>query len=231
MSGLISLHPCFRLRFFADSQTLVTGFQKLVFSNGLDYANTAYTAPNHISLWHFVSSLDSHPEGHLAPDGLTSPQLAQVLINYRICFEQIFANGRDYTRIPTTHALSTSWQGTYHGGLVLAICHLLLPTTIAVWNEHRQSISDQGRRLTVGFIHHIGMLLRIFEDWLDSAECDGQYCQPFIAFDPVVTHRTDSKSGYVVAMSKSAQEKLETILEEWKEHFITTFGTMAIRSS
>jgi len=54
MSGLVSLHPCFHLHFFADFPALLMGFRKLIFSNGLDYATTATAMPNHISCWHFV---------------------------------------------------------------------------------------------------------------------------------------------------------------------------------
>jgi len=230
MSSLVSLHLHFHLQFFADSQVLLTGFQKLIFSNGLDYATTASTAPSHISCWHFVSSLDTHPEGHLLHDGLTSPQLAQVLINYQICFEQIFANCCNYTWIPQPHASPITWQGTYHGRLVLAICHLLLLETIAVWNEHRQSPSNQGRHLMVAFLHHLGMLMCIFEDWLNISKCDGQYCQPFIAFDPAAKNSTDTKTRYVLATKKSAEVKFVDTFEEWKVHFTTTFGPTAIHS-
>jgi len=93
MLHLINLPLCFRPRFFEDSLALLAGFCKLIFSNGLDYASTSAVAPDHISSWHFLSSLDSLPDGHLPPLGLTSPQLAQVLVNYQACFKQIFANG------------------------------------------------------------------------------------------------------------------------------------------
>jgi len=108
--------------------------------------------------------------------------------------------------------------------------HLLLPETIAVWNEHRQSPSDQGRHLTVTFLHHLGMLMCIFEDWLDISKCNGQYCQPFIAFDLAAKNSTNTKTGYILATKKSAKVMFVDTFEEWKVHFTTTFGSTAICS-
>jgi len=144
MSGLVALHLHFCPHLFANSPALLTGSHKLVSSSGLDYATTTFAMPNHISCWHFLSSLDTHSDGYLPHDSLTSPQLAQVLINYWACFEQNFASSHDYTWILPTHAFLITWQSMYPGILVLAIHHLLLPKIIAVWNEHRQGASDQG---------------------------------------------------------------------------------------
>jgi len=230
MAGIVSLQPYFRPCFFTDSPVLLSGFQKLIFSNGLDYATTTSAAPPPVSCWHFVSSVANLPDGYILPNGLTAPQLAQVLINYHACFEQVFANGHDYTKIPTNHTSPITWQGAYHGGLIIAICYLMLPDTIMVWNEHRQGPTDQGHRLTIGFLHHMGVLMRIFEDWLDIAEQEQQYCQPFIAFDPAIKARDIGKTGYVLAMSMFAEVDFAAVFEEWRRHFATMFGTPAIHS-
>jgi len=65
MLRLTNLPPCFHPHFFDDSSALLAGFRKLIFSNGLDYTSTVAVAPNHISSWHFLSSLDSLPDGYL----------------------------------------------------------------------------------------------------------------------------------------------------------------------
>jgi len=85
--------------------------------------------------------------------------------------------------------------------------------------------------LTISFLHHLGILMCIFEDWLDIAKGNSQYCQPYIAFDPSAKHSINSKSGHVLVTSKSAMVKFEHTFEEWKAHFTTTFGATAICSS
>jgi len=89
---------------------------------------------------------------------------------------------------------------------------------------------DQGRHLTVGYLHHIGLLMRIFEDWINTAEHDGKYCQPFIAFDPASNEIMESKTGYVLATKKSADNTFKTDFDDWKKHLTTTFGPTAIHS-
>jgi len=99
----------------------MTSFKMLTFSHGLNYASTASTFPEHVSLWHFVPLLDDLPEGQLIPLGLSLHQLTQMLMNYRSCLAQIFANGRDYHSIPPTHKSPVTWCSTFYGALVHAM--------------------------------------------------------------------------------------------------------------
>jgi len=121
-------------------------------------------------VWHFVSSLDDLPDDYLPPQGLSAPQLVQLLINFNMCWAQVFANGRDYPNIPDAHQSPVPWCSFFYGGLVKAIKHLLLSEIIAVWDKHTRGSSGQGLRLTTGFLHYIGLLIRLFEDWLELAE-------------------------------------------------------------
>jgi len=57
MSTIMPLLPHVHPQFFEDSQALMTGFQKLMFGHGLNYACTCLTLPSQISCWHFLSSL------------------------------------------------------------------------------------------------------------------------------------------------------------------------------
>jgi len=187
MSGLVALHPIF-IHIFANSLAFLSSFCKHIFSNGL-----ASVMPNHISCWYFLSSLDTHPDSYLHHNGLTSPQLAQVLINYKVYFKQIFANGCNYTQIPPTHALPATWQGTYHGRLVIGFCHFLLPKTIMVWNKHRQGASNQGRCLIVGFMQ-----------W--------PILSAFHCFWPQLS-RAPAATRHVLPMSKSAMVDVKETVE------------------
>jgi len=58
IAGQLYIIPWFQPKFFEDSPALLQGFQKLVFSHGLDYAYSSLSLPNQVSCWHFLSSLD-----------------------------------------------------------------------------------------------------------------------------------------------------------------------------
>jgi len=120
MGSTIHMLPRFRARFFEQSHALMAGFKTLMFSHGLDYATMASTYPDHVSLWHFVPSLDDLPDGWLTPLGLSPHQLAQMLMNYRSCLAQIFANGRDYHSIPPIHKSPVTWCSTFYSAPVHA---------------------------------------------------------------------------------------------------------------
>jgi len=227
----LHLLPQFRRGFFGDSSALMTGFRRLQFHNGLAYADLSPpTLPNHISVWHFLSSLDILPDGVLSPLGLSAPELAQVITNFRVCFEHIYANGRDYPRLPEEHKSPVTWQGTFYGGLVAATRHLLSPSVVAAWEDHRRRASGHGFQLTVGFIHHLGLLMRLFQDWLRVAECDQEYCQPFIAFPPDDPSDLSSKTGYVLAHSKSQTKTFLVDFQQWEAKLDAVFGAGAIQN-
>jgi len=82
MAGQPHIIPRFQPKFSEDSPALLQGFQKLVFSHGLDYTYSCSSLPNQVSCWHFLSSLHRLPDGLLSPKGLSATQLAQVLMNY-----------------------------------------------------------------------------------------------------------------------------------------------------
>ena len=231
MESTIHMLPRFRARFFEQSRALMAGFKTLTFSHGLDYAITASTYPEHVSLWHFVPSLDDLPDGRLTPLGLSPHQLAQMLTNYRSCLAQIFANGRDYHSIPPIHKSPVTWCSTFYCALVHATRLLMAPEVIAAWEVHRRNNPGHGLRLTTGFIHHIGLLLRLFDDWLDVAEQDMQYCQAFIAFDSTDTLGRRSKTGYVLAVSTSAQTTFEAQFSSWDTDLKRMFSPQSIHSS
>jgi len=88
--------PWFRPMFFEESPALMSGFCTLEFNSGLDYAATTSSLPAHISFWHFISSLKGLADGCIPHQGLTAHQLTQLLTNYHVCYEHIFANSRDY---------------------------------------------------------------------------------------------------------------------------------------
>jgi len=185
----------FHPRFFKESTALMTGFHKLIFNNRLDCALSTSAVPNHINLWHFVSSLDNCPDGIIPPSGFSAPQLAQILTNFHVCFQQIFSNGCDYPLIPGILSSSIKWQGTFFEGLILTICHLLLLDIVVVWDEHQHSTpAAQGLWLTIGLLHQ-GLLMCIFKDWLLVAESEQQYCQHFIAFNLTDKEVLDSKTA------------------------------------
>jgi len=66
--------------------------------------------------------------------------------------------------------------------------------------------------------------------WLDTAEHIDQYCQPFIAFNLSNKDVTNSKTGYGLAISKSAKSTFEEDFGKLKKHLATTFDTTAICS-
>jgi len=61
-------------------------------------------------------------------------------------------------------------------------------------------MADQGLRLTVGLLHHIGLLIHLFDDWLNMANKDTKYCQPFMVFDPSDHSGQQHKTGHVLAI-------------------------------
>jgi len=191
--------PRFRPQFFETSPQLMAGLRNLNFNNGLQYAKTTTACPDDISCWHFISSLEGHPDNVLPPQGLLAPQVAQVLVNFCVCLEWIFTNGWDYPDILDIHQSPVTWCGTFHGGIIRAIRHLLTADTVAAWAEHCNGPLGQGVRLTTGFLHYIGLLIGLFEDWLVIVERDGKYCQPFICYDSSNTSGRSHKMGYVFA--------------------------------
>jgi len=74
--------PQFRPRFFETSPQLMAGLRNLNFNNGLQYAKMTNACLDDISCWHFISSLEGHLDNALPPQGLSAPQVAQVLVNF-----------------------------------------------------------------------------------------------------------------------------------------------------
>jgi len=177
--------PCLQFcpQFFDTLPHLMAGLHNLNFNNGLQYAKTTSSCPEDISCWHFISLLEGHLDNVLPPQGLSAPQVAQVLVNFRVCLKWIFANERDYLGIPDIHQSPITWCGTFHNGLLHTICHLLTADTVASWAEHCKALLGQGMHLTTGFLHYIGLLIWLFEDCLGITERDAKYCQPFICYD------------------------------------------------
>jgi len=177
--------PCqqFCPQFFNTSPQLMAGLCNLNFNNGLQYAKMNSSCPDDISCWHFISSLEDHLDNALPPQGLSAPQVAQVLVNFRVCLEWIFANGWDYPDVPDIHQSPVTWCGTFHGSIIRVICHLLTADTVAAWAKHCNGLPGQGVCLTTGFLHYIGLHIWLFEDWLVITERDAKYCQPFICYD------------------------------------------------
>jgi len=209
----------------------MTGLHTLTFNNGLQYAKTTTTTcPDNISCWHFISSLEGHYNNVLSPQGLSAPQLAQVLINFQVCLKRIFANGRDYPDIPDIHQSPITWCGTFHGGLLRVICHLLTADTVAVWAEHCKRPPGQGLHLTTGFLHYIGLLIQLFEDWLVIAEHDGEYCQPFNSFDSTDSSGGSHCTGHVLATDWSATRSFKANFAEWDMNLCQIFGPQSINS-
>jgi len=79
-----------------------------------------------------------------------------------------------------------------------------------------------------GFIHHVGMLTCIFDDWLDTAHQATNYCQAFVAFNPA---GTQSKSGHILALSASAKLTFEDFHSQLGLTPMNTFGTQVIWST
>jgi len=181
----------------------MTSFKMLTFSHGLNYASTASTYPEHVNLWHFILLLDNLPKGWLTPLGLSPHQLSQMLMNYRSCLAQIFANGHNYHSIPPIHKSPVTWCSTFYSALVHAMQLIMVPEVIAAWEAHCRNNPGQGLHLTTSFIHHLGLLHHLFDDWLDVAKQDMQYCQAFITFDRyrcarmAIQNRTDSCGEYI----------------------------------
>jgi len=107
--------------------------------------------------------------------GLAAPQLAQVLVNYWACIKHIFANGYNYRNLPEIHQSPATWGGTFFRGLIMAIHYLTAPEMVAAWAKHHRAPPDQGQCLTMGFLHHVGLLIRIFDTWIDTAEHNSAY--------------------------------------------------------
>jgi len=139
--------------------------------------------------------------------GLAAPQLAQVLVNYWACIKHIFANGYNYPNLPEIHQCPATWGGTFFRGLIMAIHYLTAPEMVAAWAKHHRGPPDQGQRLTMGFLHHVGLLIRIFYTWIDTAECNSVYCQLVIVVDPDNPMGLTTKEGYVFAINKSEHIK------------------------
>jgi len=101
---------------------------------------------------------------------------------------------------------------------------------VAAWEDHRRRASGHGFQLTVGFIHHLGLLMRLFQDWLCVAECDQEYCQPFIAFPPDDPSDLSSKTGYVLAHSKSQTKTFLVDFQQWEAKLDAVFSAGAIQN-
>jgi len=112
----------------------------------------------------------------------------------------------------------------------MAIRYLIAPEMVAAWAEHCREPPGQGQRLTAGFLHHVGMLIRTFDLWIDTAERDSQYCQPVTAVDPDDPTGLTTKQGHVFAVYKSEEIKYEEDFLAWETHFKTTFSPQSIRS-
>jgi len=93
----------------------MVGLHNLIFNNGLKYAKMTLSCPKEISCWHFISLLEGQPNNMLSPQGLSAPQVAQVLINFQVCLEYFFANGHNYPTVPSIHQSPMTWCGTFHG--------------------------------------------------------------------------------------------------------------------
>jgi len=196
----------------------MSGFCTLEFNSSLDCAATASSLPAHISCWHFISSLRGLADGCIPNQGLTVHQLAQLLTNYRVCYEHIFANCRDYPHLPPPHLSPTTWHGTFFGGIVQAIQHLLAPDIATAWVDHGQGPVGQGHQLTIGFLHQMGLLPCIFKDWLDAAIQDREYCQPYHVRDPDKSKLDileNTCSGHIMAIKKSATAHFKDDFLEW----------------
>jgi len=118
----------------------------------------------------------------------------------------------------------------FYGGVLITIQYLQHPDTITVWGEHCHAKAGQGLQLTIGLIHHIGLLICLFDDWLDAAEKDPKYCQPFMVFKLLDNSGQQSKWGHVLAVKRSVHDHLEDNFAVWEAHFSTTFSPASMRS-
>jgi len=150
-------------------------------------------------------SLDNLPNEQLNPLDLSSHQLAQLLTNYRSCLAQIFANGYNYHSILPIHKSPVTWCSSFYGALVHTTRLLMVLEVIAAWEAHHCTNPSQGLHITAGFIHHLGLLLCLFEDWLDITKQDMEYCQAFIAYDSTNVLGQWSKSGHILVVNTSTQ--------------------------
>jgi len=223
-------HPWFQPRFFDTSPHLMMGLCNLIFNNGLQYAKMTSSCPEEISCWHFISSLEGHPDNVLSPQGLLAPQVAQVLVNFWVCLERIFANRRDYPDVPDMHQSPITWCGTFHGGLLRAIRHLLTADTVAAWTEHCNGLPGQGLCLTTSFLHYIGLLIRLFKDWLVIAEQDAEYCQLFISYDSSNPLGHSHKTGHVLATDQLVTWSFETEFNKWDSNLCCIFSPQSSKS-
>jgi len=206
------------------------GLQNLTFNSGLLYAKMMQMCPEEISCWHFISLLEGHPNNMLSPQSLSTPQVAQILINFQTCFVQIFANGRDYPTLPDIHQSPATWCGTFHGGLLRAFNHLLTGNTVTAWAEHCWGPPGQGLHLTTGFFHYMGLLIWLFQDWLIIVECDAEYCQPFIAYDQSDPSRQSQKTGHILATNQSAMQSFKTEFDKWATNLHQILSHQSINS-
>jgi len=109
------------------------------------------SCPEEISCWHFISLLEGQPDNVLSLQGLSAPQVAQVLVNFQVCLKQIFANGHNYPAMPNIHQSPMTWCGTFHGSILHAICQLLTSDIVVAWAENCRGPLDQGLHLATGF--------------------------------------------------------------------------------
>jgi len=113
--------------------------------------------------------------------GLSPQQLAQLLTNCCTCLAQVFDNHRDYQCIPP--AINPHYMVFNHLWGTCPCCTLHHATRRNCTLEtHCCSTPGHDLHLTLGFLHHMGLFLHIFDDWLNVSDQDMEY-QAFIAYD------------------------------------------------
>jgi len=85
--------------------------------------------------------------------------------------------------------------------------------------------------LTSGFIHHFGLLLHLFDDWLNIAKQDMQYCQAFIAFDSTDVLGWQSKTGHILVVNTLSQMTFEEKFSSWATDLQRMFSPQSIHST
>jgi len=113
---------------------------------------------------------------------------------------------------------------------VHAMCLLLVPDVIAAWETHCQNDPGHSLHLTTGFLHHLGLFLCLFEDWLDIADQDMEYCQAFIAYNKTDASGWQSKSGHIFAACTSAQITFKAKVSSWETDLTRMFSLQSIHS-
>jgi len=111
-----------------------------------------------------------------------------------------------------------------------AIYHLLMANTVAVWTGHCHGPPGQGLHLRMGFLHYIGLLIWIFEDWLVIAKHNAEYCQPFIIFNKSDLSSQAHKTGHVFAIDQSATQLFEAEFVDWDINLQQIFSPQSINS-